>query len=85
MPFIRKSKLVFQIIEAVVDRRGRKHQHFRLYAGSDDLLHQGNIAVILGVLVRVLDQFAAVPEVVGLINDNEVIVAPIQSAKVKPV
>ena len=55
MPFIRKGKLIFQIVEAVINWRCRKHQHLRLYSGSDDLLHQGNIAVILGVLVRVLN------------------------------
>ena len=75
--FISQGKLIFQVIEAVIDRRGGEHQHLCFHACSDDLFHQGYIAIVLGFFIRVFNQLAAVAEVVGFINHNKIIVAPI--------
>ena len=37
--FVSQGKLIFQVIEAVVDRRGGEHQHLCFHACTDDLFH----------------------------------------------
>ena len=57
-----------QLVEAVVDRRGREHQHLGLDALLDDGIHQllvARLVVLEGVVVA---------EVVRLINHDEVVV-----------
>ena len=83
--FVSQGKLIFQVIEAVVDRRGGEHQHLCFHACTDDLFHQGYIAIVLGFFIRVFNQLAAVAEVVGFINHDKIVVAPIQSAKIQTV
>ena len=62
---------LLQVVEAVVDRRGRQHQHLGLHALADDLAHQPLVAglLLLGVVV--------VAEVVRLVDDDQVVVAPV--------
>ena len=79
MPFISKGKLIFQVIETVIYRCGRKHQHFCFDTSSDNLFHQGDITIILCVIIRVVYYFSAVAEVVGLVNDDKRIGVPANS------
>jgi hypothetical protein len=69
--FVGQRQLVAQVVEAVVDRGGRQHQHLGLHALLDDLVHQLLVARLL-VLVGVV-----VAEVVRLVDDHEVVVAPV--------
>jgi hypothetical protein len=70
-----EGDLVLEIGEAVVDRRGREHQHAGLHAVLDDAPHEAVVAR-LAVLVRRL-----VAEVVRLVDDHEVVVAPVDVAR----
>ena len=69
--FVGQGELIPQVVEAVIDRRGRQHQHLGLHAFPDDLVHQLLVARLL-VLVDVV-----VAEVVRLVDDHKVIVAPV--------
>ena len=68
--------LVSQVEQAVVHRGGREHEHLRALARLDDVLDEARVAV---GLVRV---GALVPEVVALVDDEEVEVAPAQVLEV---
>ena len=69
--FVGQRQLVAQVAEAVVDRGGRQHQHFGLHTFPDDLAHQLLVACFL-VLVDIV-----VAEIVRLVDDHQVIVAPV--------
>ena len=71
-----KGDLVLEIGQAVVDRRGGEHEHAGLHALLDDSPHQAVIAR-LAVVVRGL-----VAEVVGFVDDDEVVVAPVDMGEV---
>ena len=68
--------LVSQVEQAVVHRGGREHEHLGALARLDDVLDEARVAV---GLVRV---GALVPEVVALVDDEEVEVAPAQVLEV---
>ena len=80
--FISKSKLIFQINELVVDRRGGKHQDFCPYACPNHFIEQFQIAVFF---CRFAGYFAAVAEIMAFVNHDEVIIAPIQALKVNAI
>ena len=75
LPLIGNGKLILQIHKTVIDRRGEEHQDFRLDAGADNLFHQLLIAVLLRVAVRA----DTVAEVMGFVNDDQVIVASVET------
>ena len=77
--FIGEGKLVAQVGKAVVDRRGGEHQHLRLHACTDDLVHQAQIAVLAFILTV---SGAAVAEVVGFVDHHQIIVAPVDSREI---
>ena len=79
---IGQGKLVAQIIKAVIDRRGREHQHLCLDPGPDDLVQKLQITVLFLILAG---NFAAIAEVMALVNHDQVIVAPIQTIQVKAI
>ena len=79
---ISECKLIFKVNKSVVDRCCRKHQHLRFHTGTNNPIEQFQITVFLCILAGHL---AAVAEVVALINDNKVIVAPIQAVKINSV
>ncbi|GBE30618.1 hypothetical protein BMS3Bbin04_01653 [bacterium BMS3Bbin04] len=72
-----QQKLVSQILEAVIHRGCREQQHFGVHTGPQNPFHQKLVprslasAVILGLAPGVI------AEVVRLINDHEIIIAPI--------
>lgn len=68
--------LVSQVEQAVVHRSGREHEHLGALARLDDVLDEARVAV---GLFRV---GALVPEVVALVDDEEVEVAPAQVLEV---
>ena len=76
--FISELELVSQIAESIVDRSCREHKHLGVYAGADHMLQQYLIAVQLIIFTT----FAAVSEVVTFINNQQVIVAPVQAAQI---
>ena len=76
--FVGQLQLVFEVVEAVVDGCGREHQHLGLHSGTNHLVHQAQITVLARVIVVIVPcDFAAVAEVVRLINDHQVIIAPV--------
>ena len=75
---IRQRQLVAQVIKAVVDRRGGKHQHTGARTGADDLVHQLGVAVGLAVVVHI----AAVAEVVAFVDHSKVVGCPVQLAQI---
>ena len=81
VPLIGKGKLVLQINKTVVDWRCREHQNFGFYSGTDHLIHQTLITVILRLAVRT----NTVAEVVRFINHHKIIVAPVQAIQVKAI
>ena len=78
---IGKGNLVLQINKTVVDRRCREHQNFGFNSGTNHLIHQTLVSVILRLAVRT----NAVAEVVRFINHHKIIVAPVQAIQVKTV
>ena len=78
-----ESKLILQVIKAVVDRRCRQHQYLCLDSGSNHFVHQLEITVLTWILVVLVgSNFASVAEVMAFINNNEVVVAPVDAFKV---
>ena len=75
-PSVTKAIWFLQVGQAVVDRRGREHEHAGLDAFLDDPPHQ---AVVAGLAVLV---GGLVAEVVGLVDDDEVVVAPVDVGEV---
>ena len=72
-------QLVLQVIEAIVDWCGTQHQHLRTHTSPNHLVHQAQIAVFAWVLVILIrGHLATIAEVVALVNDNQVVVAPVQ-------
>ena len=51
MTFVGQLQLVLQVVETVVDRSCRKHEHLGLYTLADNLVHQLLIAVFLAWLI----------------------------------
>ena len=76
---IGQSQLIPQVIETIVDRRGRQHQYTGTGTGADDLVHQVGVAVCLAGVVNV----AAVAEVVGFIDDHQVVGTPVDFGEVQ--
>ena len=72
-----EGDLVAQVGQPVVHRRGREHQHARLDAFLDDLAHQAVVAGLAALSWRLL-----VAEVVRLVDDDEVVVAPVDVRQV---
>ena len=71
-----EGDLVLEIRQAVVDRRGREHENAGFHALLDDPAHQAVIARLAAVVCRL------VAEVVGFVDDDEVVVAPVHVGEV---
>ena len=71
-PSVAKAIWFLQVGQAIVDRRGREHQHAGLDPFLDDLAHQPVVARFAALPWRLL-----VAEVVRLVDDDEVVVAPV--------
>ena len=71
LAFVSESELVLEVGEAVVHRGCREHEHLRLHALPNHLIEQ-TLIPRLPLAIEVV-----VAEVVRLINDHEVVVAPI--------
>ena len=76
---IGQSQLIPQVIETIVDRRGRQHQYTGTGTGADDLVHQVGVAVCLAGVVNV----AAVAEVVGFIDDHQIVGTPVDLGEIQ--
>ena len=68
--------LVAQVEQTVVHGSCRQHEHLRADARLDDVLHQAVVAAFLGGVGRL------VAEVVRLVDDDEVVVAPAKRLQV---
>ena len=77
-----QCQLIAQIQKSIVDGRRRKHQHFRFDAFSNDFVQQSEVAIFALI---VTDVISAVSEVVRLVDDNEIVVAPIDPREVDAV
>ena len=81
--FVGESKLILQVIKAVVDGGSRQHQYFGFDTGSNHFVHQLEITVLTWILVVLVgSDFASVAEVMAFINNHEVVVAPVDAFKV---
>lgn len=69
--------LVLEIRHAVVDGRRRKHQHLRADSRPDYVAHQALVARHAPFLRRRI-----VPEVVRLVDYNEVVIAPVDRLEI---
>ena len=74
--FGHEGDLVFEVGEPVIDRRRGQHQYLGFHARLDDPLHQVVVAGV-AVLMRRL-----VSEVVGLVDDDEIVVSPIDVGEI---
>ncbi len=76
LPFGDEGDLVFQVVHPVIDRCCREHQYFGFHTGTDDVIHQPRVAGMT------LFGGAAVTEVMGFINHDQVIVAPVDGFQI---
>ena len=72
--------MIFEVVEARVDGRGRKHQDFCFDAFLNDVFEQCGIAVIF--VIRAAVKLAAIAEIMGFINDDEIVSVPAQTGEV---
>src|SRR5699024_9140677 len=79
--FIGECQLITQINKTVINRCRREHQNFRLHTGTNNLFHQSLIAVFRCVAMG----SNTITEVMRLINNHQIIVAPIQTIQVDTV
>ena len=80
---ISQLQLVLQVVEAVVYRCGRKHQHFGSNASTNHLVHQSKIAVLAWILIVLVSRYlTTITEVMALVNHYQVVVAPIQTREI---
>ena len=78
--------MVAQVVEAVVDGSSRQHKHFGFDSGANYLVHQLEIAVLARILVVLIGgNFAAVTEIMALVNYHKVIIAPVYVFKVEAI
>ena len=81
-----EGDLVAQIGELVVDGRGGEQQHLRADAAGDDVLHEPLVArPARGVLAGARSRLGVVAEVVGFVDHDEVVGAPVEGCEVDPV
>ena len=78
--FVGEGELVAQVGETVVDGGGGEHQHFGAYAGADDAIHQAQVTILF-----FFGRGAAVTEVVALVDDKQIIVAPVEAFQIDAV
>ena len=89
MTFVGQLQLVLEVVEAVVDRSGRKHQYLGLDTCTDNLLHQLLIAVFLAWLILfnfviqiLVIHIATITEIMALVDDNQIVVSPVDAFEV---
>ena len=73
----RKGDLVAQIGQAIIHRSGREHKHPRPDPLADNFAHQPVVARLATGLRRLL-----IAEVVRLVDDDKIIVAPVHMGKI---
>ena len=81
VPLVGQRELVLEVAETVVDRRRREHEHLRLDAALHDVVQETQVAV----LPAAVDVAVAVAEVVRLVDDDEVVVLPVETREVDAV
>ena len=72
---VAQFELVLQIAETIVHRGGGEHKHLCRHAGMDDLVEELLVSVFF--VVGLDGAVCAIAEVVRLIDDDEIIVAPV--------
>ena len=92
MTFVGQLQLVLQVVEAVIDRSGREHQHLGLDTSTNHPLHQLLVTVGFAFLARlnhfhIVIQFliidvSTIAEIMALVNDYQVVVAPVDAFEV---
>ena len=79
--FICNCQLVSQIHKSIINRCSRKHQDFRLNAWTDYFIHQFHISIFHSVGMCT----STITEIVWFVDNNQIIIAPIQPIQVKSV
>ena len=78
-----QGQLIFKVVKPVIDRRGRQHQHFCLYACTDNPIEQLEIAVITRILIILIRcDLTAITEIMALVYHDKVEVSPVYAFKV---
>ena len=80
---IGKRQLILQIIEAVVNRRCRQHQHFRLDTFPDHCIQKLQITVFFFVIFS--GELATVAEIMRFVNYNQIIIGPIDTSQIQTI
>ena len=79
---IGELELVVQIAEPVVDGGCRKHQDLRLDSVLDDLVEEPLKAISLRLVLDLGRGVCTVAEVMGLVDDDEIVGAPVELLEV---
>ena len=75
--FIGKCQLIAKIVETVIYWCGGEHEYLGLNAWFDDSVHQSHIAILFFAAFTV--GTVAISEVMAFINDDKVIISPVDS------
>ena len=86
-PLVGQGDLVLEVVEAVVHRSRRKHQHFGTDSRADDPVHQAHITVFPAsvIIAVIVNAVAAVSEIVRFVDHDQVVSVPAQTAEVNAV
>ena len=79
---ISKRKLIAKVIETVINRRCRKHQHLSFHARFNHPVHKSHISVFFFTATAVCT--VAVTEIMALVNNDQIIVSPVNTIYRKP-
>ena len=81
--FREEIELVAQVLKVVVDWCGREKKDLGADAGFDDVVHESLVAALLNdIALLVLPAWGVVPEIVRLVDDDEVVISPVQRREV---
>ena len=82
VPSGNEGDLVPEVAKVAVDRSGGQHEDFRVDSAAHDVLHQLLVARLSHGLAVNLSAAGVVPEVVGFVDDDEVVVPPVDGGEV---
>ena len=82
--FGEEVELITEVFEVVVDRGGGKQQNLGANAGFDDVVHEPLVAAFADEVALVVTLAGGVvAEVVRLVDDDEIVVAPVQGREIE--
>ena len=83
LTFVCQSYLILQVVETVVHRCSRKHEHLCLHSLAYNLIEQAQITVLTWVLIVLVGcNLSSVTEIVTFINNHKVVVCPVDMRQI---